>query len=101
MPKPSQTRRFRAPTKATSVPRASSQTNPAGTPRGAIFSLELGPKIDGAVVVTLTVAVAALMPSGVTELGEIVQVPRDSDGLAVHARETNWLNPLTGVTLRE
>lgn len=56
-----------------------------------------GVTIVAAVVVTVTLAVAALLPLGVTGEGETVQV--ESEGAPVQARATTWLNPPSPVTL--
>jgi hypothetical protein len=57
----------------------------------------MGLASERAVVVTVTVALAALVPSGVTEAGETEHVA--ADGTPVQLRDTCWLKPPTGVTL--
>lgn len=52
----------------------------------------------GAVVVTVIVAVIGFVPSGVTEGGEIEQLV--VAGFPLHVRETAWLNPPAGTTLK-
>jgi len=49
-----------------------------------------------AVVTTVTVAVVALVPFGVTEVGETAQV--ESAGWPAQVSAMVWLNPLTGAT---
>jgi len=66
-------------------------------PVGGRVGRSRGTTLDGAVVVTFTVAVAAFVPSGVTDVGEKVQVARD--GAPVQLSETAWLKPPAGVTL--
>jgi hypothetical protein len=52
---------------------------------------------ERAVVVTVTVALAAFVPSGATEVGEMEQVA--ADGAPVQLNDTCQLKPPTGVTL--
>ena len=57
-----------------------------------------GGAINVEMVVTVTVAVEALVPFGVTEPGEMKHsAPR---GAPVQLNDTAWLNPPAGVTLR-
>jgi hypothetical protein len=52
---------------------------------------------ERAVVVTVTVGLAALVPSRVTEGGEMEHVA--ADGAPLQLRDTCWLKPPAGVTL--
>ena len=47
-------------------------------------------------MITVTVADVALVPFGVTEVGETEQV--ESVGWPAHVSATVWLNPFKGVT---
>lgn len=67
-------------------------------PGGGRAGPSRGTTLDGAVVLTFTVTVAVFVPSGVTDMGEKVQVARD--GAPVQLSETTWLKPPAGVTLR-
>jgi hypothetical protein len=54
--------------------------------------------MEGLVVVTFTANADALLPFGVAEAGDVVQVA--SDGAPAQLSVTAPLNPLTGVTCR-
>jgi hypothetical protein len=57
-----------------------------------------GAASDDAVVVTLTLTWAGLVPSSVTEAGDTVHVA--FDGAPVHANDTAWLKPPWGESTR-
>ncbi len=58
-----------------------------------------GGNIDRAMVVAVTVAVTALVPLGVTEVGETEHTgPCESTGNTEQLRLVGWLKPPVGVT---
>jgi len=68
-------------------------------PNGGGEGTNRGAPVPRAVVVMVTVAVAALVPSGVTADGETLHVANVSCVGFVQLSATDWLNPLTGVTV--